>query len=152
MEMEDELFDEDEPREIRSEDLSGGLYQGVPALDEARGASDPVLWVKGWNPYVPGSDAFFVAGYSARGLEGPIVGIWQFARGGDASLYGLAVRPWDRKLGWGTFDTRDLDWDGPGSHIFFVDEAWKPRRFSEVLGDYPGYEFVEDLDWPWPKS
>jgi hypothetical protein len=91
---------------------------------------DPLLVLKADSD--PGNDTFLVAGYSTN----------EFNQ--EERFYGLMLYHEEKEMAWLEIHEPELQWEGPGWCRYVVDEAWQPRRFSEVAEQYSAYGFVPE--------
>jgi hypothetical protein len=62
----------------------------------------------------------------------------------DRRFYGLALYHDEHRMEWREIGKEHLDWEGPGEMPLVVDAAWRPRRSSVAVRDYPTYTFVPE--------
>jgi hypothetical protein len=141
------------------------LFPGLPTVEAARQEEDPVFWAKADDYYsvsVEGAEreevheSFFLAGYSVDGLPAPsegsgggsldLLSLGQFLRGCDRRFYGLTVCPPEGTMHWKEISDRCLEYEGPGYLEVRLEESWKPKRYSEVLKDYPACKLPPSID------
>ena len=138
------------------------IFPELPTVEAARHQKDPVFWVKADDyeythnlikrPYC----SFFLAGYSIYALQ-PVIErpgggsislltIGQFIRGHGSRFYGLTVCPGDGEMHWREISDECVAYEGPGYLQFHLDGSWEPRRYSEVLKDYPDCKLPPSVD------
>ena len=162
--MAEQPFSPAEPRSLRDHLPWRDLFPGMPTVEAARQEEDPVFWAKADEFYgedVEGAerknvDSFFLAGYSADGLPPPfkglggasldILSVGQFRRRHDRRFYGLMISPPDRTMHWKEIGDQCLEYEGPGYLDVCLDESWEPKRYSEVLKDYPACTLPPPID------
>ena len=89
---------------------------------------------------------------SSRVIERPgggsigLLTIGQFIRGHDRRFYGLTVCPGDGKMHWKEISDECLEYEGPGYLQVRLDGSWEPRRYSEVLKEYPDCKLPPSVD------
>jgi hypothetical protein len=127
------------------------LYPDLPSVEVARQEKDPVFWVKTHTVFTrygdpvlsKNAESFFVTGYSASPLESPILSLGQLTRGSSVRFYGLLVEHWHHEMRWREIDDNELDYKGPAQLGLDIVGTWQPKRASEVLKDFAGYEVFE---------
>lgn len=133
-------------------------YPGMPSVEVAREQEDPVLLMKtddNLPEYGEPGTSFYVAGYSTDGI--PVYGhtsggslcvmsVTQFMNGGATRFFGLLLDHQKNEMRLEEIDDDLLSYEGPGSLQLWVDQAWQPRRLSEVIGEHPEYEMLTDDD------
>ncbi len=107
------------------------LYPDLRPIEALRTFNrDPLLVLKA--DCEPECMTFLVAGYSTDACEC------------DRRFYGLVLYHDEQRMEWREIGREHLDWEGPGEMPLVVDEAWRPRRFSEFVPDHPAYTFVPE--------
>jgi hypothetical protein len=162
--MAKQTFSPAEPRSLRDDLPWRDLFPGLPTVEAARQEEDPVFWAKAdefYGEYVEGGEqkaveSFFLAGYSVDGLRPPLKGprgaslnilsVGQFLRRYDRRFYGLMISPPDGTMHWKEISDRCLEYEGPGYLEVCLDESWEPKRYSEVLKDYPACRLPPSID------
>jgi hypothetical protein len=138
------------------------FYPGLPTVEDARveaGSDDPILWVKAHDPsdeQSRGGFSYLVSGYSEYPLSMPD----RLELSACFSFSGLAIRHDSRRMRWQAFgffihqDSQRSAWvqedwppfEWPWPTDLQVDESWQPRRFSEIVREYPDYELMAPGD------